>query len=360
MASKRWRVVGVNFDHMHMGDLLREVHEHPDAELAGICDREPRRMDAVRTALGIPADRVFSDVRTCMSASRPDLVILCPATADHASAVEEIAAYGVDILIEKPFAASLRDADRMIAAAQQHKIRLAINWPLAWYPPHVTTKRLIDEGVIGAVTEVHFYDGNRGPLYHLAGKVVVSDEDVRRAKPTSWWYKAASGGGSLLDYMGYGATLGTWFMGGEAPLTVTSVVDEPAGLEVDEHSITVCRYRTGLSKFETRWGTFTDPWTLQPQPKCGFVVVGTDGTISSYDYEPHIGLQTRSHAEVRHLPVDVLAAPMRKPVEYMLHCKATGAQIDGPLSPALCRTAQRIVDTAALSAKQKRTLELLP
>lgn len=359
MASKRWRVVGVNFDHMHMGDLLREVHEHPDAELAGICDREPRRMDAARTALGIPADRVFSDVRACMSASRPDLVILCPATADHASAVEEIAAYGVDILIEKPFAASLRDADRMIAAARQHKIRLAINWPLAWYPPHVTTKRLIDEGVIGAVTEVHFYDGNRGPLYHLADKVVVSDEDVRRAKPTSWWYKAALGGGSMLDYMGYGATLGTWFMGGEAPLTVTSVVDEPAGLEVDEHSITVCRYRTGLSKFETRWGTFTDPWTLQPQPKCGFVVVGTDGTISSYDYEPHVGLQTRSHAEVRYLPVDVLAAPMRRPVEYVLHCKATGARIEGPLSPELCRTAQRIVDTAALSAKQKRTLELL-
>jgi glucose-fructose oxidoreductase len=50
---------------------------------------------------------------------------------------------------------------------------------------------------------------------------------------------------------------------------------------------------------------------------------------------------------------------MRKPVEYVLHCKETGAQIEGPLSPALCRTAQRIVDTAALSAKQKRTLELL-
>ena len=32
----------------------------------------------------------------------------------------------------------------------------------------------------------------------------------------------------------------------------------------------------------------------------------------------------------------------------------------GPLDPALCRTAQRIVDTAALSAKEKRTLALLP
>jgi glucose-fructose oxidoreductase len=344
---------------MHMGDLLREVHDHPDAELAGICDRDPARMQRAVSALDIPADRVFTDVAKCIAACRPDLVILCPATADHASATEEIAAHGVDVLVEKPFAASLKDADRMIAATRQRGVRLAINWPLAWYPPHVTTKRLIDEGVIGDVLEVHFYDGNRGPLYHLADKVVVSDEEVKRAKPTSWWYKAASGGGSLLDYLGYGATLGTWFMNGEAPLTVTSVVDEPADLEVDEHSITICRYRTGLSKFETRWGTFTDPWTLQPQPKCGFVIVGTDGTISSYDYDSQIGLQTRAHPEVRNLPVDVLKAPFRKPIEYVLHCKKTGKPIEGPLSPELCRTAQRIVDTAALSARQKRTLELL-
>ncbi len=360
MVSKRWRVVGINFDHMHMGDLLREVHEHPDAEIAGICDRDRARMKRAIAAFGIPPERVFSDVGTCITACRPDLVILCPATADHASAVEEVAAHGIDTLVEKPFAASLQDADRMIAAARRAGIRLAINWPLAWYPPHVTTKRLIDQGMIGKVLEVHFYDGNRGPLYHLADKVEVSEEEVQRAKPTSWWYKAASGGGSLLDYLGYGATLGTWFMNGEAPLTVTSIVDEPEGLEVDEHSITVCRYRMGLSKFETRWGTFTDPWTLQPQPKCGFVVVGSAGTISSYDYDDHVGLQTRSHPAVQQVPVDVLEAPRRKPVEYMLHCKETGAPIEGPLSPELCRTAQRIIDTAVLSARQKRTLELLP
>ncbi|HVT52453.1 MAG TPA: Gfo/Idh/MocA family oxidoreductase [Dongiaceae bacterium] len=358
--SKRWRVVGINFDHMHMGDLLRAVHEHPDAEIAGICDRDPRRMSAAVAAFGIPADRVFTDVAACMKATGPDLAILCPATAEHAAAVENVAPYGADILVEKPFAASLADADRMLAAAKKTGIRLAINWPLAWYPPHVTAKRLIDEGTIGKVIEVHFYDGNRGPLYHLADKVEVSDEEVRRAKPTSWWYKKSSGGGSLLDYLGYGATLGTWYMGGEAPLTVTSIVDEPAGLEVDEHSITVCRYRSGLSKFETRWGTLTDPWTLQPQPKCGFALVGTDGTISSYDFEPHIGLQTRAHPKVREVPVDVLQAPHRNPVEYVLDCKARNAAIEGPLNPDLCRTAQRIVDTAALSAKAKRTLDLLP
>jgi glucose-fructose oxidoreductase len=47
-------------------------------------------------------------------------------------------------------------------------------------------------------------------------------------------------------------------------------------------------------------------------------------------------------------------------VEYVLHCREKGVAFEGPLDPALCRTAQRIVDTAALSARERRTLPLLP
>ena len=224
-------------------------------------------------------------------------------------------------------------------------MRLAVNWPLRWYPSHVTAKRLIDEGIIGDVIEVHFYDGNRGPLYHRADKVVVSDEEVRSEKPTSWWYSKAAGGGSLLDYLGYGATLGTWFMNGQAPIEVTSVVDQPAGLEVDEHSITICRYRHRLSKLETRWGTFSDPWTTQPQPKCGFVIVGSEGTISSYDYNSHVGLQSRARPAIHEVRVDDLKAPFRSPVEYVLHCKETGLPFEGPLDPRFAAPAQRISST---------------
>lgn len=355
-----WRIAGIHFDHMHMGDLLRHVIEHENAEIVGICDRDPAKMKDTIATLNIGPERVFTDVEECIRLTRPDLLILCSATANHAVTFEEGCRHGIDILIEKPFAANLQDADRMIKALQVAGTRLAINWPLRWFPVHITTKRLIDEGVIGNVTEVHFYDGNRGPLYHLADKIEVSDEEVQQKKPTSWWYKAESGGGSLLDYLGYGATLGTWFMNGRAPLSVTTVMASGENIEVDEHSITVCQYDTGLSAFETRWGTFTDPWTLQPQPKCGFVVVGTAGTISSYDYEEHIGVQTKDQREVTNIPVDVPQSPFRNPVEYVLHCKETNTPISGPLDPTLCRTAQRIIDTAVESAKQRRTIELLP
>ena len=211
---RTWRVAGINFDHLHMGDLLREVHDHPHAEIVGIWHSEMERMTAARSALGIPDDRVFADVDRCIRTTKPDLIILCPATAAHADWVEKVAPYGIDILVEKPFAATLADADRMIAAADKAGIRMAINWPLAWYPSHVTAKRLADEGAIGRIVEVHYYDGNRGPLYHVADKIEVSPDEVVKQKPNSWWYKKAFGGGSLLDYLGYGVTLGSWYLGG--------------------------------------------------------------------------------------------------------------------------------------------------
>ncbi|MGH2410469.1 MAG: Gfo/Idh/MocA family protein, partial [Chloroflexota bacterium] len=217
--------------------------------------------------------------------------------------------------------------------------------------------RLIDEGVIGEVMEVHYYDGNRGPLWHAADKIETAPTAEQKA--ASWFYNPDKGGGSLLDYLGYGVTLGTWFHGGDAPLEVTTVTNIPTGLKVDEHSITLVRYRRGLSKFETRWGTFTDPWTLQPQPKCGFVIVGSEGTISSYDYEPTVRVQTRAHPEGTVLPVDKLLPPYQNPIQYILHCIETGAPVRGPLSVETSRVGQRIVDSAILSTRERRTVSLV-
>src|SRR3954466_3913472 len=207
---KKWKVAGINFDHMHMGDNLRMAFNHPEVEIVGICDEQPERMATAVANFGITSDRVFTDYRQCLETATPDLVILCPATARHGEWVERVAPFGTHILVEKPFAASLAEADRMAAAVAKTGKLLAINWPLRWVASHVTAKRLIDEGRIGDVTEVHFYDGNRGPLFHRADKVEVSPEQVAAEKPNSWWYKRANGGGSLLDYVGYGTTLGTW------------------------------------------------------------------------------------------------------------------------------------------------------
>lgn len=356
---KTWRLVGINFDHMHMGDLLRMVLSHPQAQLVGVSDQQPERVWPVLERLGVGRDKFFADYRECIEKTDADVAILCPATAQHGEWTEKAAAQGVHVLVEKPFAATLAEADRMIAATQRAGKQLAINWPMRWYPSHVTAKRLCDEGLIGQVTAVHYYDGNRGPMRHVMDKVEISQEQAAREKSKSWFYRRDRGGGSMLDYLGYGTTLGAWYMNGKKPIEVTAVVDQPPGLEVDEHSITVARYDTGLSKFETRWGTWTDPWTLQPQPKCGFVLVGQGGTISSYDYEKTVRVQTAQCPEGFEIPVDRLEAPRSDPIQYFLDCLENGREVEGPLSPAIARIGQQIVDTAYQSAAERRTLCLL-
>lgn len=357
--KQHYRVAGISFEHMHMGDNLRMVARHPQCEVVGLCDANRSRMLDAQADLGLRDDQLFADWQHCIEAAKPDWLILCPATGDHAAWVERLAPYGLPLLIEKPMAASLADADRMLATCRQHDVTWAVNWPIVWSPVHRTAKRLVEEGCLGQVIEVHHYGGNRGPLWHTAHKREISAEEVERGKPESWFYQRDKGGGSLLDYLGYGATLGTWFLDGAKPLEVTCVVDDPQNLEVDEHSITVARYAFGLSKFETRWGTFTDPWTHQPQPKCGFVLVGTEGTLASYDYEPAVRVQDRQHPEGRLVPVDSLSPPTQDPVQYFVDCLDHGRPIEGPLSPQISRIGQQIVDTAYHSALQKRTLPLM-
>lgn len=355
------KFAGLSFDHMHMGDLLRQVTELPQCQIVGVADDNEANAASVAQvvqALEIPGNCVYRDYRRCLEETRPDAVILCPAIARHAEFVELAARYGTHILVEKPFAFSLAHADRMIEAARAAGVKMAINWPLAWYPPHLTAKRLIDEGTIGRVIEVHYYDGNQGPMRHVHDKIDVPLEEANRRKSESWFYRKDAGGGSLVDYIGYGVTLGTWFMGGQQPEEVTSTTYVPPGLEVDEHSVTVCRFEGGLSKFETRWGTFTNPWQFQPQPKCGFNIVGTLGTIATYDYEDTVRLQTEAHPEGKVVPVDVPSAPYRSAVEHFVAHVRDGVPLHGPLDPLLCRKGQQIVDTALASAEQKRALPL--
>lgn len=355
--SKVWRIAGVNFSHMHMGDLLRCVQNHAAAEIVGVCDEDPVSMSEAIAALSIPSDRVYTDLHQCMEETTPDLVILCPPTGEHAEWTERVAPYGAHLFVEKPFAASLNDADRMIAAAKTAGSELVINWPARWDRSHYTAWKVIDSGLIGDVLEVHYYGGNRGPLFHGADKVEYSPtiED----KQNSWWYKLSTGGGSLRDYLGYGVTLGTWFNGGQKPIEVTAIVSAAEGVEVDEHSITIARYAHGLSKFETRWGTFTDPWVHQPQPKCGFVVRGSGGTISSYDYEQTVRIQTAQRPEGYDHPVEDLPIGEQNGIEYVLSRLEAGLPIEGPLSPRIARIGQQIIETAIESIRQGRAVDLI-
>ncbi len=51
--NKTWKVVGIDFDHMHMGDNLWMVHHHPNAEIVGIYDTRQDRLDNAAAELSL-------------------------------------------------------------------------------------------------------------------------------------------------------------------------------------------------------------------------------------------------------------------------------------------------------------------
>src|SRR4051812_45688493 len=110
------KLVGINFDHMHMGDLLRQAKGNADVEIVGVSDEQPGRAQKVLAQLGLPESLFVADYRSLMERAKPDLAILCPATGQHAEWTEKVAPFASHVLVEKPFASSLADADRMIAA----------------------------------------------------------------------------------------------------------------------------------------------------------------------------------------------------------------------------------------------------
>jgi len=339
-----YRLVGANFDQMHMNTNLEWARDHPDVEVVGVCDERPGTstgsVEAAVSTLGLPGEAVFEDLDRCLSATDPDIVLGCPRTADHADFVERVVEYDVEALaVEKPLSVTVAEADRMVEAVDDELF--VVNWPVTWDPVKHTVKRLIEDGTIGDIVEVQYYGGNAG------------------APPDGSWFYEQPDGGSMLDYLGYGATVSTWFRGGELPSRVTSETHVPGDMAVDVQSSTVCRYDDGLSTLQTTWRMLTNPWEVEPQPAKGYDVVGTEGAISTRERDVPVRVTTEDRPEGYAVEPDAPPDRYRNLVHYLVYCLTEDADPEGPSDPAFCREAHRIVETARRSAEEGRPLDLV-
>jgi len=341
-----WRFVGANFDQMHMNTNLQWVRDHPDAEVVGVCDETPTTstgsIERAASDLDLDDDAVYDDLDRCLTETTPDVVIGCPRNSLHADFVERVAEYDVAVAIEKPMAVTLADADRMVAAMAETGNLFVVNWPVMWDPVKHTVKRLVDGGTIGDVIEVQYYGGNAG------------------APPAdSWFYDPEDGGGSMLDYLGYGATFSTWFRGGELPGSVTAERYVPEDMAVDVQSSTVCRYENGLSTLQTTWRMLTNPWETEPLPAKGYEVLGTDGAISTRDPRSEIRVTTSDDPEGHAVEPDDLPERFQNLAAYVVDRLERDVGPEGPADPEFCREAHRIIETARRSAEAGERLDLV-
>ena len=90
-------------------ELQRAGHR---VELVGVVDANATVAEEAAAKSGVPG---FGSVAELLAAVGPvDAASVCVPTVHHAAAAAELLAAGVDLLIEKPLAASLADADRIL------------------------------------------------------------------------------------------------------------------------------------------------------------------------------------------------------------------------------------------------------
>ena len=140
-ASRPLRVAVVGagaFGRNHLR-VYRELEQAGEAvELAGVVDRDPAVAAEAAAKFGVPG---FETIETCLAAVGPlDAASVCVPTVHHASAAEPLLAAGVDLLIEKPLAASLADADRILEMSRKHG-RIVQAGHLERFNPAVTAAR---------------------------------------------------------------------------------------------------------------------------------------------------------------------------------------------------------------------------
>jgi predicted dehydrogenase len=115
----RVAVVGAGaFGRNHLR-VLRELQQAGQAvELVAAVDRDPAAVAAASEKFGVPG---FETIEACLDAvGGLDAASVCVPTVHHASTAAPLLAAGVDLLIEKPLAASLADADLILELARKH------------------------------------------------------------------------------------------------------------------------------------------------------------------------------------------------------------------------------------------------
>jgi predicted dehydrogenase len=118
--------------------VYRELEEAGEAvRLVAVVDRDPSAAKAAQESYGIPA---FDSIEACLAATKLDAASICVPTVAHGDAAAALLTAGVDLLIEKPLAAKLEDADRILSFAFENG-RIVQTGHLERFNPAVTAAR---------------------------------------------------------------------------------------------------------------------------------------------------------------------------------------------------------------------------
>src|SRR5436853_7613799 len=143
MTDLRGALIGCGFF------AINQLHAWRDVEGAGIvaiCDRDPARLALAGEQFGIAAR--YADAAELFAREKLDFVDIATTVPSHRALVELAARHGIPVICQKPFAASMTDAEAMVEACNRAGVPLMVHENFRWQPPIQAVRAVIDSGTL--------------------------------------------------------------------------------------------------------------------------------------------------------------------------------------------------------------------
>ena len=127
---------------------------HHQSELVAVCDLREERAKEIAKKYG--ASHVYTDYNQMLHEADIEAVgVVTPDFAHRAPVVAALEA-GKHVLVEKPLATSIEDADAMVRASQKTGARLMVDFHNRWSPPFAHLKETVEQGGLGKLVSAYF------------------------------------------------------------------------------------------------------------------------------------------------------------------------------------------------------------
>lgn len=226
------------------------------ARLSAVCDTNATRARTFGATYGVPA---YTSLVELLADRSIDAVSVLTPSGMHAAHAIAVANSGRHIVVEKPMALMLDDADRMIAAAEAARVRLFVVKQNRFNVPVVKAREALDAGRFGKL---------------VLGTVRVRwCRDQRYYAQDAWRGTWGQDGGVIANQASHHVDMLGWFMGPVASIHArgtTALVD----IEAEDTAVATLRFRNGAL------GVIEATCATRPRDLEGSLsVLGAGGTV---------------------------------------------------------------------------------
>ena len=190
--------------HSHM----RAYATFPNVEIAALCDIVPGKAEAFAKEFGLTDAHIYENHEEMIDNEKLDGVSVCTYNCQHCAPTVYALDHGINVLLEKPFAASMEDAVTMMKAEKRSGKILTIGFQPRFDINMKLIKKIVESGELGRIYYIQTGGGRRRG---------IPASDTK----TTFIEKETAGVGALADIGCYSLDMVLNAIGYPKPLTVT-------------------------------------------------------------------------------------------------------------------------------------------